>query len=151
HARIQALDGDREFERTADLFRPIELDGGRAHPNEVARWAGHRSVHAEHRDLERLAWLEVPAQQHPVWRVKPLRQGAARLPEDHGELSVHPDLSIVVKHTLEDRRGAPGLESTDLLWNRDASPVPVEAQPASRAASLKGLGFDGLPRRVVEL
>ena len=132
------------------LLRSIEVQGGRAHPDEVPRRAGHRAVHPEHRELDLLARPDVPADHYSVGSVEALDHRPAGLAQHERQRPVHPHLGVVVDDDLEDGGGSRGIEPTDPLRDRDLDPVPVEGEPARRLAHVELRRGQRLPARVVE-
>ena len=139
--------------RLADrnLGRLVEIERCRLDPDEVLGAVGDRAVDAEDRELNPLAGLCVPGDDHAVRRVESLDHRPARLAQDAGHLAVHPHLGVVVDDDLESDGRTCGAEVADLFGDRDVDAVPVEADFGGRTALVERRGVDGLPLRIVEV
>src|SRR5262249_13040785 len=103
------------------------------------------TIRGEDCQLERLPGPGVAREDDAVWRVEPANQRTAGLPEHTGELSVDPDLCVVVDDDLEDR-GRPGrVESAHPFRDGHADAIPTETQLACGTSRIERRRVDRLP------
>src|SRR5207247_2996080 len=65
--------------------------------------------------------------------------------------TIDPDLGVVVDGGLEDHRRAAGVVGADAFRNSQVDAIPVETEPAGRAALIESSGADRFPFRIVEI
>src|SRR3972149_11381059 len=104
-----------------------------------------------HGELDLLARPYVATDDQAVRGVPALHHGPPALSGLPWQLTIHPDLGVVIHGGFKHDRGRCWIELSDPLGDGDIDPVPVKGQPAGAAALVQRFGIHPPPSRIIEV